>query len=99
MNECKSYQGRTAEYARPNKRMNEFEKYVKRFASQTTRSHIPIRVGQWTSASTYDGIQKLHGYGVQNYFVYSMLGTVINLYIVYLTYENYSDSLLYVCIR
>lgn len=52
--------------------------------------------GQWTSASTCDGIQKLHGYDAQNYFVYSMLGTVINLYIIYLTYENYSDSLLYV---
>ena len=32
-NERKSYQGRTAEYARPNKMMNEVERHLKRFAS------------------------------------------------------------------
>lgn len=31
-NERKSYQGRTAEYARPNKMMNEVERHLKRFA-------------------------------------------------------------------
>lgn len=66
-NERKSYQGRTAEYARPNKMMNEVETLEKICLGRpSSMSSSPVH-GQWIGVSTCGGVQKSHCNGAQDF--------------------------------